>query len=206
MIKSYILVTGAFMKLRLSSYLFGMFLLIAYLPMAEAHTFGAHGMGLTAGFAHPFFGIDHVLAMIAVGMWASQLGGKSIVIAPLAFVIVMAGSAYLGALGVALPELEPAIACSVLVLGLLIAFAVRVSTLTSVCLVGLFAVFHGLAHGLELPQTATPMLYAVGFVSATVMLHGAGIAMGISARHVSYLFRLGGSLIALTGLFLLATT
>jgi len=193
------------MKSTFSSLLFGFLIFIACLPLAEAHTFGAHGMGLGAGFAHPFSGLDHLLAMLAVGLWASQLGGKATWLAPAVFVSVMAGSAFLGSLGVELPMLEPAIASSVLALGLLLAFAVRVSTLTSVCLVGLFAVFHGFAHGLELPQTASPVLYGLGFVTATAVLHGIGIGMGWSGRRINLFLRLGGSMIALTGLYLLAT-
>jgi urease accessory protein len=199
------LFAGEIMKLTFSSVLFGLLIYVALLPVADAHTFGAHGAGFAAGLAHPFLGLDHLLAMVAVGIWASQLGGKATWLAPVAFVGVMASSAFLGSLGVELPMLEPAIASSVLILGLLVAFAVRLSMASSLCIVGLFAFFHGLAHGLELPQAASPVLYALGFVSATALLHGIGIGMGLTGRRNALVLRLGGSVIALTGLCLLAT-
>jgi urease accessory protein len=100
--------------------------------------------------------------------------------------------------------LEPAIASSVLVLGLLITFAVRLSVFNCVALVGLFAFFHGYAHGSELPETASPLLYAVGFLFATASLHGMGIGLGVSTRKMNLVTRISGSLIVLTGVFLLA--
>jgi len=192
------------MKPRYSSALLGLSAYLAAMPMAEAHTFGAHGAGLAEGFAHPFLGLDHLLAMLAVGLWAAQLGGRAKWLAPLAFVAVMAAAAGLAVAGVALPLLEPAIASSVLVLGLLVAFAVRLPTSASVGLVGSLAVFHGFAHGLELPGAASPALYALGFAAATAMLHGIGLGLGLSMRGLA-LLRLGGSVIALTGLYLLAS-
>jgi urease accessory protein len=175
------------------------------LPLAEAHTFGAHGAGFAEGWLHPFFGLDHLLAMIAVGLWASQLGGKAQWLAPVAFVSVMGFAAVLGALGFEMPMLEPAIASSVLILGLLVTFSVRLSWVSSVSLIGLFAFFHGLAHGQEIPQTATPLFYALGFVAATASLHGLGLGAGLATRRIAPVLRLGGSVIALTGLYLLVT-
>lgn len=174
-------------------------------PLAEAHTFGAHGAGWIDGFAHPFLGLDHLLAMIAVGVWAAQLGRRATWLAPLAFVSVMAGGALLGSRGVGLPLLEPIIASSVLVLSLLVVFTVRLPILASVGLVGLFGFFHGFAHGFELPDTASPMLYFLGFLMATALLHACGLGFGLSSRGINWATRLGGSMIALGGLYLLAT-
>ena len=192
------------MKAKISLSLFGLFAYMAILPVAEAHTLGTQGAGLTAGLAHPFIGLDHLLAMIAVGIWAGQLGGRSVWLVPLTFVSVMSAAAALGTLGFSLLMVEPAIACSVLVLGLLIAGSVRLPTMAGVGLVGLFAVFHGYAHGLELPQAASPILYGIGFVLATSLLHGFGIGFARSSRQYAMLQRVVGySLIAASG-FLLA--
>ncbi len=178
---------------------------LLFTPAVLAHTFGAHGAGFAEGFAHPFMGLDHLLAMVAVGLWASQLGGRSAWLVPVAFIAVMAGAAWLGSALQEWPLLEPAIAASVLLLGLLVAFAVRVNTFLSMILAGLFACFHGLAHGLELPQTASPVLYFAGFLAATAMLQGFGLGLGASLRQASSVARMGGTLIALTGLYLLAS-
>ena len=170
------------MKSPYSSVLLGLAVFAALVPTAEAHSLGAAGGGLAAGLAHPFCGLDHLLAMIAVGLWAAQLGGRARWLAPLAFVGVMAASAWLAVGGAELPLLEPAVAGSVLALGLLVACAVRVATPASLALVGVFAIFHGYAHGLELPASAVPALYALGFVAATATLHGLGLALGLSLR------------------------
>ncbi|MFM8333138.1 MAG: HupE/UreJ family protein [Candidatus Methylumidiphilus sp.] len=193
------------MKSTFASVVLGFVVFATLLPAAEAHTFGAHGAGWAAGFAHPFLGLDHLLAMLAVGLWAAQLGGAAVWRVPLAFVVVMLAAAGLGLAGLDAPLLEPAIASSVLVLGLLVACAVRLPTAASVGLVAVFACLHGWAHGLELPQTATPALYALGFAVATATLHGIGLGMGLATRRLALLSRLGGSAIALTGLYLLAT-
>lgn len=174
-------------------------------PLAEAHKFGAQGAGWVEGFTHPFLGLDHLLAMIAVGVWASQLGRRTTWLMPLAFVSVMAGAALLGSQGVNLPILEPVIESSVLVLSLLVVFAVRLPILASIGLIGLFGFFHGYAHGLELPDTTSPMLYALGFLMATALLHATGLCFGVSTRGISWVTRLGGSMIAVGGLYLLAT-
>ena len=193
------------MKSPLSSVLFGLCFFGALLSGAEAHTFGAHGTGFAEGFTHPFYGLDHLFAMIAVGIWAAQLGGLATWLAPLTFVAVMAGSALLALHGFELPMLEPAIASSVLVLGLLVAFAVRLPVGVSLGLVGLFALFHGYAHGQELPHAASAMLYGVGFLLATGLLHGLGLGFGCMTCRVALVSRLGGSVIATAGLFLLVT-
>lgn len=193
------------MKSSFSRVLWGLFFSGLLLPVADAHTFGAEGAGLAEGFAHPFIGLDHLLAMIAVGMWAAQLGGAATWRTPVTFVAAMAGAALLGSQGHELPMLEPAIASSVLALGLLVAFAVRLSTVVGLGLVGLFAIFHGYAHGQELPQTASATLYGAGFLLATGLLHGVGIGVAMLTRQSALVPRLSGSLIAATGLLLLAS-
>ena len=193
------------MKAKFSHALFALCAYAALLPVAEAHTLGAHGAGLAAGLAHPFIGLDHLLAMIAVGIWAGQHGGRAVWLIPLTFVSVMAAAASLASFGLLLPLIEPAIACSVLVLGLLIAGSVRLPTSLGALLVGLFAVFHGYAHGLELPQAASPILYGAGFVLATALLHGLGIGFARKSLQHKMLQRIAGySLIAASGLLLAA--
>ena len=193
------------MKAKYSLALFGLLAYVTILPVAEAHTFGSQGAGLMAGLTHPFVGLDHLLAMFAVGIWAGQLGGRAVWLIPLTFVSVMAVAATLASFGLLLPLMEPAIACSVLVLGLLIAGSVRLPTSVSALLVSLFAVFHGYAHGLELPQAASPILYGAGFVLATALLHGIGIGFARNSRQHKMLQRIAGySLIAASGLLLAA--
>ena len=193
------------MKAKYSLALFGLLAYVTILPVAEAHTFGSQGAGLMAGLTHPFVGLDHLLAMIAVGIWAGQLGGRAVWLIPLTFVSVMAAAATLASFGLLLPLMEPAIACSVLVLGLLIAGSVRLPTSVGALLVSLFAVFHGYAHGLELPQAASPILYGAGFVLATALLHGLGIGFALNSRQHKMLQRIAGySLIAASGLLLAA--
>ena len=193
------------MKAKYSLALFGLLAYVTILPVAEAHTFGSLGAGLMAGLTHPFVGLDHLLAMIAVGIWAGQLGGRAVWLIPLTFVSVMAVAATLASFGLLLPLMEPAIACSVLVLGLLIAGSVRLPTSVGVLLVSLFAVFHGYAHGLELPQAASPILYGAGFVLATALLHGIGIGFARNSSQHKMLQRIAGySLIAASGLLLAA--
>ena len=193
------------MKAKYSLALFGLLAYVAILPVAEAHTFGSQGAGLMAGLTHPFVGLDHLLAMFAVGIWAGQLGGRAVWLIPLTFVCIMAAAATLASFGLLLPLMEPAIACSVMVLGLLIAGSVRLPTSVGALLVGLFAVFHGYAHGLELPQAASPILYGAGFVLATALLHGLGIGFALNSRQHKMLQRIAGySLIAASGLLLAA--
>jgi urease accessory protein len=193
------------MKAKYSLALFGLLAYVAILPVAEAHTFGSQGAGLMAGLTHPLVGLDHLLAMIAVGIWAGQLGGRAVWLIPLTFVSVMAAAATLASFGLLLPLMEPAIACSVLVLGLLIAGSVRLPTSAGALLVSLFAVFHGYAHGLELPQAGSPILYGAGFVLATALLHSLGVGFARNSRQHKMLQRVAGySLIAASGLLLAA--
>ncbi len=145
---------------------------------AQAHFVSARGGGFDAGFAHPFTGPDHLFAMVAVGLWAAQLGGRARWIVPLAFMGAMCVGAGLALAGVGLPMVETGIATSVVALGLLVALSARLSVVTSSILVAAFAVFHGHSHGTELPQAASEVLYSLGFLLATGTLHAIGVGLG----------------------------
>lgn len=161
--------------------------------------------GFVAGFAHPILGLDHVVAMIAVGLWGAQLGAPAIWILPVTFPLVMAFGGLLGGLGVDLPGVEIGIAASAVVLGLMVALALRPPLWVAGVLVGLFAVFHGYAHGAELPESADPLTYALGFVIATGGLHLIGIAIGLIRRWPWGIpsLQAGGAIIAGCGLYFL---
>lgn len=146
---------------------------------AQAHTDHAEASGFASGFLHPFFGWDHVVAMVAVGLWGAVLGAPALWLMPVVFPVVMALGGALGVAGVPIPAVEVGIALSGVVLGLLVAFAVKAPLWVAALIVGVFAVFHGHAHGTELPEAAGPVAYAVGFVIATGLLHLAGIGIGL---------------------------
>jgi urease accessory protein len=174
---------------------------LALLPtLAEAHV-GVHAGGFTSGVAHPFTGLDHLLAMIAVGFWAATLGGAERFFVPAAFVAVLALGATFALHGGVLPAVELMVAASVIVLGLMIAFEVKVPVALAAALVSAFALFHGHAHGAEMPALAGPLAYGVGLVLATLALHGAGFALG-SARAGALSARFAGGAIAAGGLAL----
>lgn len=164
----------------------------------------AHG-SLGAGFSHPLTGADHLLAMVAVGLWASLIGERALWAVPAAFVMAMS-LGFLAALGgFHLPFVEPAIAASVVVIGLLALVALQVPTAIGMAVVGFFALFHGYAHGLELGG-ASGFAFMGGFVAATALLHGAGVALGlgIGGRPGRIVARFAGGLTALGGLWLVA--
>ncbi|ESW70565.1 protein hupE [Mesorhizobium sp. LSJC285A00] len=133
---------------------------------------------MAAGFAHPLFGLDHVTVMVAVGLWAALKGGRALWAWPAAFVGLMLAGGVMGVAGVPVPFAEPAILASIVALGLLIAAAVDLPVATGAGIIGLFAVFHGHAHGTEIPETAGGLEYLAGFALATALLHGAGIGLG----------------------------
>jgi urease accessory protein len=170
---------------------------------ALAHV-GGHAGGFTNGLAHPFYGLDHVLAMVAVGLWASQLGRPAIWLLPLTFPVVMIAGALIGWSGVPLPGLETGIAATVIALGTVIVFALRPSVAVSAVLIGLFALLHGFEHGASVPAHGTPLTYGLGFVLATLVLHAAGIGLGLLVRHPAALRTAGGA-IAAVGVLLLVT-
>jgi urease accessory protein len=177
----------------------------AFSSAALAHVGDHSHMGFIEGVLHPFSGLDHLLAMVAVGLWASQLGGRALWLLPLTFPVVMAVGAALGFGGVPLPWVEIGITASVLVLGAAVALTLRPSLAVSLPLIGLFAALHGYSHGVELPANASALTYAAGFVAATLVLHLAGIALGLAANRVPlrYAARTAGGAIASVGVVLL---
>jgi len=161
-------------------------LALSALPMsvlpgiAWAHAQTGAADGFATGFAHPLLGTDHVIAMVAVGLWGAQLGKPAIWLLPITFPLVMAFGGVLGVLGVAVPSVEIGIATSAIVLGAMIAATVRPPLWLAMAIVGMFAIFHGHAHGTELPAAVNPLAYGVGFVVATGLLHLSGILLGLS--------------------------
>ena len=181
--------------------------LLASAGTAAAHSGHGAGTGFTYGVAHPLLGLDHLLAMVAVGLWAAQIGGRALWLIPAAFVSVMAAGGAMAVAGIDLPLVEAGILGSVLVLGLLVALAPRLPFWAPAAIVGLFAIFHGHAHGTEMPENAAGLAYGLGLVLATAVLHAAGIGLGIGAtRHSALVLRAGGAVIAAVGgaLFLAA--
>ena len=175
---------------------------VALAAPAFAHTgIGAHSHGFAAGFLHPLMGLDHMLAMLGVGVWAAQLGKRATWLVPAAFVAVMIAGAGLALSGIAMPMVEFGIAGSVLVIGALIAFGTRMPVGLAMSLVGLFALFHGHAHGTELPGFAHPAAYGAGFVTATALLHAGGLGIAfLVRRHAARLpFRIAGAMMAAVG-------
>ena len=172
---------------------------------AYAHTGTGLAGGFLAGFAHPLSGADHLLAMVSVGLWGAFLGRPLIHVLPVVFPAMMVGGAMLGMFGASLPPVETGIALSVLVLGACIALAWRAPAWAAVAVVALFALFHGYAHGRELPAAADPVGYSSGFVLATGLLHAAGIALGmLCARPVGMAIARGlGASIGAAGLWFL---
>jgi urease accessory protein len=168
---------------------------------AEAHTAAGAGGGFASGFTHPLFGFDHVVAMVAVGLWGAVLGAPAIWLLPVVFPLVMALGGALGVLGVPLPAVETGIALSGVVLGLLVALFVRAPLWVAAVIVGAFAIFHGHAHGTELPDAANPYAYAAGFVVGTGLLHLAGIAIGglTKTKEGTWAVRAAGVVIAAVG-------
>ena len=173
---------------------------------AFAHTIPGQAKGFVTGFLHPLSGLDHVLAMVAVGIWGAQLKRPAIWILPVAFPLVMSFGGLLGMRGVPLPGVEIGVAASAVVLGIVIALELRPPLWVAALVVSTFAIFHGHAHGTELPKAASPLTYALGFVLATGILHVTGILIGlVDLLPVGgKLLRTAGGLIATTGFLLLA--
>jgi urease accessory protein len=182
---------------------------ILLLPsLAQAHPGGAgHAHGFTNGLGHPLTGLDHICAMVAVGLWAAQRGGRALWLVPLTFVSVMIIGGIPGMGGINVPYVEQGIAASVLVLGIFIAAAIHLPLAASMVIVGLFALFHGYAHGAEMPGNSSGLAYGIGFVVATANLHLSGIGLGIASKKSASLqmVRYLGGAIAACGVYLCLT-
>ena len=159
--------------------------------------------GFLTGFRHPISGLDHVLAMVAVGLWGAQLGPPAIWLLPVAFPLVMALGGMLGLMGIPLPGIEYGIAVSAMLLGAAVTFEMRPRLGFAAALVGFFAIFHGHAHGTELPPGQSALLYSMGFIIATGCLHGLGIGIGSVHRWAwgQRLLRAAGAVVAMGGMF-----
>ncbi len=172
---------------------------------ALAHVQTGQAAGFLSGLLHPVSGLDHVLAMVAVGLWGAQLGAPAIWVLPVTFPIVMALGGFLGLLGVPLPGVEVGIAASAILLGAAVMTERRLPLYAAAALVGLFAVFHGHAHSTELPPGQSGLLYSLGFVVATGCLHAVGIAIGAMHRWPAgrLALRIAGGGVGLAGVFFL---
>jgi len=178
----------------------------AFLPaLAQAHEEMGQAAGFVAGLSHPVSGLDHVLAMVAVGLWGAVLGPPAIWVLPVAFPLVMALGGLMGLLGIPVPGVEVGIALSAIVLGAMVLAEIRPPLWLAAVIVAFFAVFHGHAHGRELPEGTSALLYSLGFVVATGLLHAAGILLGVAHRWSAgrQLVRAAGGGVALAGIFFL---
>lgn len=176
-------------------------LVISVPVSAFAHVEGGQATGFITGLQHPWSGLDHVLAMIAVGIWGAQLGNPALWLLPVTFPMVMSMGAMMGLLGIPLPGVEIGIALSAILLGAMVVGEIRPQMVIAALLVGFFAIFHGHAHGTELPVGQSGLLYSMGFVIATGCLHAIGIGLGLIHRWpVGRLaLRGAGALIAVMG-------
>jgi urease accessory protein len=180
-----------------------LFVLVLLFPAhAFAHVERGKATGFITGLQHPWSGLDHVLAMIAVGLWGAQLGNPAMWLLPVTFPMVMSLGAMMGLLGIPLPGIEIGIALSAILLGVMVVGEIRPKLIIAAMLVGFFAIFHGYAHGSELPTGQSGMLYSMGFVIATGCLHAIGIALGLIHRWPvgKLALRGAGAFIAVTGI------
>jgi urease accessory protein len=182
--------------------------LVVYLiwtPSAQAHVQQGQAIGFVTGLEHPWSGLDHVLAMIAVGIWGAQLGNPALWLLPVTFPMVMSLGAMMGLLGIPLPGIEIGIAVSAILLGAMVLGEVRPKLYIAAVMVGFFAIFHGHAHGTELPAGQSGLLYSMGFVIATGVLHGIGILIGTIHRWPAgkMALRGAGAFIAVMGVIFL---
>ena len=181
---------------------------VAAPAVAYAHTGVGDTSGFEHGFSHPISGLDHILAMVMVGVFAFQLGGRATWLVPTTFVLVMAVGGGLGIAGINVPFVELGIALSVVGLGAIVALNVKASTAVAMGLVGLFAIFHGHAHGAEMPENAAGAAYAAGFMIATAVLHAVGLGLGFmigraGERHGTFAVRTAGGVAAVAGVGIL---
>ncbi|WP_310482359.1 HupE/UreJ family protein [Chamaesiphon sp. VAR_48_metabat_403] len=190
-------------------YLAGAIAISLWIPkIASAHTGVGDVTGFWHGLEHPIDGLDHILAMLAVGLWAAQMGGKALWLVPCAFITAMIGSSVLGHFGLPLPGIEQGIVASDFILGMLLLFAVRLPLALSAGIVGVLAIFHGYAHGAEMPETGSGLAYGFGFIISTTLLHVAGIAIGLGIDRYQpklqqLLFRIGGGATVVGAIYVL---
>ena len=180
-------------------------LLMLVPTLGLAHQESGQAAGFVAGLVHPISGLDHVVAMIAVGLWGAVLGPPAIWVLPVAFPMMMAFGGFMGLLGIPVPSIEIGIAVSAIVLGAMVLIQARPPLWVAAILVAIFAIFHGYAHGRELPAGANALLYSLGFVVATGLLHLVGILLGEAHRWAlgRQIVRAAGGGIAVAGLFFL---
>lgn len=195
---------------RISSLVSALLGLILSSTGASAHVGVGEAYGFVHGFMHPIGGLDHILAMVAVGVLAAKIGGRALWFVPVSFVVMMAAGGALGIAQIGLPYVETVIAASVVILGFAIASNVPLPVIGAMALAGFLAVFHGHAHGAEMPVDVTGAEYAAGFMLATTLLHIAGIALGLSITRIvnqaaaARVCQVGGSAMTLAGLGLLS--
>jgi urease accessory protein len=189
----------------------GLTLAAATLAPAVAFAHAGHGehSGFIHGFMHPVTGLDHILAMVTVGILAYQIGGRALWAVPATFLAIMAVGGALGVAGVSFYFVEPGIAASVVVLGLIVALALKPPVALAMALVAVFAVFHGYAHGIEAPLDGSAAAFGAGFLVATALLHAFGVAFGMLVGRIAESqgqigYRLAGSAVALSGLVILS--
>lgn len=183
--------------------LMGLFPSVVYAHDGTPVPFG----GFLSGLVHPVLGYDHLLAMLSVGILSAQIGGRAIWTVPATFVCVMAIGGALGLIDIGLTSSELGIAASLVLLGLIIAAERKLPILLAMVGVGFFAIFHGYAHGTEMPTTAEPVLYALGFLTGTALIHIAGVVIGDIARHYErgkMILRFGGGFISIIGVLFIA--
>ena len=194
-----------FQRLILSSLIFA-----GFAGSAQAHVGVGSTSGFMHGFMHPLSGLDHMLAMTAVGLFAARIGGKALWAVPAAFVAMMAVGGAMGISGMSLPGVELGIAASVIVLGAAVALDFRLPIAAAMGLVGFFALFHGHAHGSEMPTTVSGLTYGIGFTSATALLHAFGIGLGLGIGKMAtssgstLVLRVAGGAVAAAGVGLMA--
>lgn len=181
-------------------------LILCLIPVSVfAHT--PHGsLGFSSGLTHPLFGLDHLLAMLSVGILGVQMGGRAIWTVPLTFLCFMLVGGILGIAGIPFFSVEIGIALSVLLLGLAIANGAKVPLIATMAGVGFFALFHGHAHGEEMPSSSAPYLYALGFVLGTALIHLLGVLLGSIVSRIPFrtaVFRLSGATLAILGIYFL---
>ncbi len=192
-------------------YLVGAIAITLLIPnLASAHTGVGDTSGYWHGLTHPISGLDHILAMVAVGLWAAQMGGKALWMVPSAFLLAMSASSAIGHFGLPLPGVEQGILASDFILGLLLLFAARLPLALSTGIVGILAVFHGYAHGAEMPETASGLAYGFGFIISTALLHLTGMGVGLAIDRYQpklqqLLFRIGGGAVVVGAVYVLAT-